>query len=147
MGYIERIVAALLVVLRLRGDHGRPLVLTERASRNVESIVREARAVDDRPEFVQLVLAVCVVESGAQLRQPRAALCGCQPYDTSGETQARCAARSLATALSRCGSPERAVNRYVWGQCRQATSGRWRLRLIDYRARVRRVTAALLLVM
>ncbi len=83
------------------------------------------------------ILAVCVMESGLRVRDRGASLCGCQPYATDDATQATCAARSYAAGLTRCGSPEGAVSRYVWGRC-EVSRGltpcrlRWRAHVIGY---------------
>lgn len=144
---VEQLVAALVIALRVQGAHGRPPTMPARVVENVVIVVDAARAVNPRPEFVRQVLAVCVAESGLQLRQRGASLCGCRPYDTDRATQARCAARSVATSLDRRGSEERAINRYVRGLCSAPTgtsqrSVDWRLRLVRYRAVVRRLSRA-----
>lgn len=145
---IEQIVAALVIALRVQSVRERPPVMPARVVNNIVIIVEAAVAADPRPEFVRLALAVCVAESGLQLRQRDASLCGCQPYNTDGTTQARCVARSLAAGLTRCGTVERAINRYVTGRCsapRRPTRGavEWRSLLVRYRAIVRALSRAM----
>lgn len=83
------------------------------------------------------LLAVCVLESGLRVRDRDASLCGCQPYATDDATQATCAARSYAAGLTRCGTAEGAVSRYVWGRCAVARAttpcrARWRAHVLGY---------------
>lgn len=71
---------------------------------------------------VQLVVAVCVLESGASpARTP--AWCGALRVGAGIEAQPVVAARSLARALRRCGGRTtarrwtRALTMYRWGRC------------------------------
>ena len=94
------------------------------------------------------VIALCLLESGLRVRDRNASLCGCQPYATDDATQATCAARSYAAGLTRCGTPDGAVSRYVWGRCevsRGATPcrARWRAHVLAYRRSWGRVVATL----
>lgn len=78
---------------------------------------------------VALVAAVCVQEStwGRVGSLP----CGCDPSGAHGvgpswESQARCAARSLATSLRRCRNVRGALARYQSGSCRGSRRDRGR---------------------
>lgn len=125
---------ALALLLRVpiddRGD------LAPSLDRRVRLIVQAAHLADVDPAEL---LAVCVLESGLRVRSPRASLCGCQPYATDDATQATCAARSYAAGLDRCGTPEGAVSRYVWGRCAPGREdGRSRMPDADSTRSVRR---------
>ena len=113
--------------------------------RRVRLIVQAAHLADVDPAEL---LAVCVLESGLRVRSPRASLCGCQPYATDDATQATCAARSYAAGLDRCGTPEGAVSRYVWGRCAPSRGltpcrVRWRAHVLGYLRQWGRIAATL----
>lgn len=87
------------------------------------AVERIARAADAAGAPVQLVAAVCVLESGASpARTP--VWCGAVGVGAGVEAQPRVAARSLARALRRCGGRttarrwSRALAAYRWGDCR-----------------------------
>lgn len=86
------------------------------------AVARIERAADDVGAPVQLVAAVCVLESGASpARTP--AWCGALGVGAGVEAQPRVAARSLARALRRCGGRTtarrwtRALAAYRFGRC------------------------------
>lgn len=111
----------------------------------VQLLVEAARAEGVDPVDV---VGLCVMESGLRYRARRASLCGCQPYNTDDRAQARCAARSYAAGLVRCGTPEGAVSRYVWGRCslsRGTTERRrwWRDHVIVYTRSWSRIVATM----
>jgi len=88
---------------------------------------RISRAAHAHGAPVQLVAAVCVLESGASpARTP--AWCGALGVGAGVEAQPRVAARSLARALRRCGGRttarrwSRALAMYRWGRCDAADS-------------------------
>lgn len=138
---VEHLLARLLLVLRLAAP-------TPGLAHRVELLADAARVEGLAPS---LVVSVCIVESGLRVRNRRASLCGCGPHpvDDTDAAQARCAARSLAVGIARCGSVDGAVSRYVWGRCapsRGTTPGRawWRAHVRRYLRLRARVEARLL---
>lgn len=86
------------------------------------SALRISAAARDTGAPVQLLAAVCVLESGASPART-VAWCGALGVGAGVEAQPRVAARSIAHALRRCGGRTtarrwtRALASYRWGRC------------------------------
>lgn len=98
------------------------VVLLAGAPVDAGAVERIARASLAMGAPVQLVAAVCVLESGASpARTPT--WCGALGVGAGVEAQPRVAARSIARALRRCGGRTtarrwtRALASYRWGRC------------------------------
>ena len=98
------------------------VVLLAGAQVDAGAVERIARAAHALGAPVQLVAAVCVLESGASPRRT-VAWCGALGVGAGVEAQPRVAARSIARALRRCGGRTtarrwtRALASYRWGRC------------------------------
>lgn len=124
----------------------RDAVARTRAEVRALAIVRACEAEGATRRMCLAAVAECFVESGLRARRHGASLCGCRPYATDDRTQALCAVRSVARALSVCATADEASLRYVGGQCRLApsTPRPWRAHATEHVRGARLVLSRLL---